>query len=98
MLFESPRCINLIKQFQGNTVHVIDFGLAKMFRSSRDETSHIPYREDMKFSGTARYSSIRTHFGVGKQQAEQVHVMRSVLQNPPDETIWRLLATFLYIF
>lgn len=64
---------------KGNTVHVIDFGLAKKFRTSRDETSHIPYREDIKFAGTARYSSIGTHFGVEPSRRDDMEALGYIL-------------------
>ena len=49
---------------QGNLVHVIDFGLAKKFRDQSTQR-HIAYRENKNLTGTARYSSINTHLGIG---------------------------------
>ena len=46
------------------TVYVIDFGLAKKYRSSRN-LQHIAFRNNKKLTGTARYASINALRGVG---------------------------------
>jgi len=46
-------------------VYLIDFGLAKKYRSSRN-LQHIKYTNNKKLTGTARYASINALRGGGK--------------------------------
>ncbi len=48
-----------------NTVHIIDFGLAKRYRDAKTGL-HNPYIDGKSLTGTARYASINTHLGIGK--------------------------------
>jgi serine/threonine protein kinase len=45
-------------------VYIIDFGLAKRFRDPKTGL-HISYKDGKSLTGTARYSSIFTHLGIG---------------------------------
>ena len=46
-------------------VYIIDFGLAKKYRSSRS-LQHITFTNNKKLTGTARYASINALKGCGK--------------------------------
>lgn len=45
-----------------STLYLIDYGLAKKWKSSSGE--HIPYKEGKSLTGTARYASAATHLGI----------------------------------
>jgi len=48
-----------------NLIYIIDFGLAKKYRSSRT-LQHIRYTNNKRLTGTARYASINALKGVGR--------------------------------
>ena len=58
---------NILMGFGKNShlAHIIDYGLSKRFRDPKTG-KHIPYREGKYLTGTARYASINTHQGKGK--------------------------------
>jgi serine/threonine protein kinase len=47
---------------QCGRVFLIDFGLSKAYRSTRNH-KHIPYKDGKPLTGTARYASLNSHLG-----------------------------------
>ncbi|EUC27681.1 hypothetical protein COCCADRAFT_9783 [Bipolaris zeicola 26-R-13] len=52
--------IGRLGSMSANTIHVVDFGMAKQYRDPKTK-QHIPYRERKSLTGTARYMSVNTH-------------------------------------
>lgn len=61
-----------------STLFVIDFGLSKRFRDTRNHV-HIKYRVDKSLTGTARYASISTHLGSEQGRRDDLEAIGYVL-------------------
>lgn len=61
-----------------NQLFLIDFGLAKKYRSTHT-LKHISYRDNQSLTGTARYASINTHSGVQQSRRDDLEALGYVL-------------------
>jgi len=61
-----------------DTISIIDFGLAKQYRDKNTHT-HIPYRTNHRFVGTAAFASINNHDGLEQSRRDDLESLAYVL-------------------
>ena len=52
-------------------IHMIDFGLCKRFKDQKTG-DHIPYKDNLVLTGTARYASNNAHLGVEQSRRDDL--------------------------
>jgi serine/threonine protein kinase len=63
---------------RSDLIHLIDFGLSKMFRTERNH-EHIPYSDKKSLTGTARYASVNTHVGIEQSRRDDIEAIGYVI-------------------
>ena len=56
-------CFKLKKESQIQSVHLIDYGLSKVFRESSNGGEHIEFKKSNFMVGSIRYCSLNSHRG-----------------------------------
>ncbi len=57
-----------------NLLYIIDYGLAKKYRDPQTQM-HIPYRDNKRLTGTARYASLCTHLGIEQSRRDDMECL-----------------------
>ena len=53
-------------------IYIIDFGLSKRYLDKNNNNKHIPYKEGKGLTGTARYVSLYTHYGIEQSRRDDI--------------------------
>jgi len=69
-----PDNFMLGREKQYNVVYLIDYGLSKRYKDPITRT-HIPYRNNKKLTGTARYASLNTHLGIEQSRRDDLECL-----------------------
>ena len=66
------------RNLKKSQVYIIDFGISKRYYDPNTGL-HIPYKDGKGLTGTARYASINTHFGIEQSRRDDIEALGYIL-------------------
>ena len=73
-----PENFMLGRERKPKIIYIIDYGLSKRYRDSTTKM-HIPYKNNKRLTGTARYASVNTHMGIEQSRRDDLECIAFTL-------------------